>query len=479
MNFKAQAVSGVKWTTLSTLIITLLQFIQLFIIARLLDPEDFGLMAIIMVVIGFAQAFQDMGISSAIIQRQELSHSQLSSLYWLNLASGVVLCLIVITISPLVANFYNDPRITNLMAILSSVFILVAVGNQYRILCQKEMDFSTLEIINVSSSFAGLVVAVVSAVQGLGILALVYAMLTQAGLASLLFLWIGLYRYHKPSLVYQHSELKGFYSFGFYQVGERCINYIATNADKMLIGKLVGMNATGFYNLAWNLIIFPVSKVNPIINKVAFPIYSKIQNNTAALSRYYTFNVKALSIITIPILAFLFFFSHEIVQIVYGEGWDTTATLLPILALVGILRALGNPGGALILALGWANVGFWWNLLWALCIVAALTTALIISPTPQTAAYTLLGLSLTLGTCWHILVAKISKFNYWPIARYFLKIFAVVMTIGWLGSLIVKAVDLNSPLLRVLIGGFVCGTVYIAYLLLFEKSILNSLRRET
>src|SRR5690554_638922 len=114
------------------LVVTILQFAQLSILARHLEPADFGLMAIMMVVIGFSQAFQDMGISNAIIQRQDISHSQLSSLYWLNIVAGVLLFLIVLAISPLVAGFYEEPRITNLMAQLSIVFILVAVGNQYR-----------------------------------------------------------------------------------------------------------------------------------------------------------------------------------------------------------------------------------------------------------------------------------------------------------------------------------------------------------
>lgn len=337
-------------------IVTLLQFAQLSVLARYLEPADFGLMAIMMVVIGFSQAFQDMGISNAIIQRQSITHTQLSSLYWLNIASGVVLSLIVLAISPFVADFYDEPRITGLMAILSSVFVLVAIGNQYRVLCQKELNFRAMEIINVVSTIAGLTVAIVLAVKGFGVLTLVVAMLTQAGLASALFLCVGLRRYHKPSLVYKHSELGGFYGLGLYQMGERSINYISANADKLLIGKLVGVNATGFYNLAWQLIIFPLARINPIVNKVAFPVYSKVQNDPAALNRYYSFNIKALSLVTMPLLAFLLFFSHEVVQIVFGDGWSASAELLPALTLVGIIKALGNPAGAIVWLPMWYGI---------------------------------------------------------------------------------------------------------------------------
>lgn len=479
MTLKKQALGGVKWTTASMLIVTILQFAQMAILARFLDPADFGLMAVMMVVIGFSQAFQDMGISNAIIQRQNITHTQLSSLYWLNIASGVVLCLIVLAISPLVADFYDEPRITGLMAILSSVFVLVAIGNQYRVLCQKELDFRTMEAINVIAAIAALAVAITLAVQGFGVLTLVVAMLTQAGLASALFLWVGLRRYHKPSLVYRHSEMSGFYGFGLYQMGERSINYISTNSDKLLIGKLVGFNAAGFYNLAWQLIIFPVSKINPIVNKVAFPVYSKVQNDPVALNRYYSFNIRFLSIVTMPLLAFLAYFSHEVVYVVFGEGWSKTAELVPALAMIGIIRALGNPGGAIILSQGRADVGFWWNLGWAICIVSALTISMLTSPSAQTAVYVLLFLSLTVGMIWHVLIARIGKVEYGPIAMHFLKLFVVVMSIGWLSSLLADLIGLTHELLRIFVGGIICALFYGLYLYLFEKPMFQMLKRNS
>lgn len=476
MSLKKQAVGGVKWTTASTVIVTILQLAQMSILARFLEPGDFGLMAIMMVVIGFSQAFQDMGISNAIIQRKEISHTQLSSLYWLNIIAGAVLTLIIIAIAPLVAMFYEEPRITSLMILLSSTFILVAIGNQYRVLCQKNMNFRTMEIINVSTSVVSFIVAAVMAYKGYGVLTLVWAMITQAALSSVLFLWIGLKHYHKPSLVYKHSELEGFYGFGMYQMGERSINYISANADKILIGKLVGINAVGFYNLAWQLIIFPLSKINPIINKVAFPVYSKVQNDPATLNRYYTLNVKLLSLVTMPLLAFLMFFSSEVVGLVFGEGWDTTASLLPILALVGILKALGNPGGALILAKGRADVGFWWNIVWAITIVVALSIGLWIKDSLYTAVYILLGLNLTVGAIWHMLIAKIGEIQYLALIRHFIKTFIAVILIGWLASTLLNMYIINSNLIHIILGTVICGALYIMYLLTFEKKLIKTIR---
>lgn len=476
MTLKKQAIGGIKWTSISMIIVTVAQFSQIAILARYLDPADFGLMAVIMVVIGFSQAFQDMGISNAIIQRKNITHTQLSSLYWLNIGSGIILTIIIVAISPLVALFYDEPRITELIVILSSVFFLVAIGNQYRVLCQKALDFRTMEIINMIAAIASLVVAITLAVQDFGVMSLVVAMLTQAGIASLLFLWVGLRQYHKPSLIYCHSELRGFYGFGLYQMGERSINYISSNADKLLIGKLVGMNAVGFYNLAWQLIIFPLAKINPIVNKVAFPVYSKVQNDPVTLNRYYGFNVKVLSMVTMPLLAFLFFFSHEIVSVVFGEGWDATAGLLPALALVGIIKALGNPGGAIILALGRADIGFWWNVIWAISLVTGLSIGLLISPSAHTAVYVLLGLSLTIGMLWHLIIAKVANIEYKPIIKHFSKLFVVVMGIGWVGLTLTDLTSVTMPLLRILIGAIICVLFYLIYLYLFEKTVTQKFK---
>ena len=181
--------------------------------------------------------------------------------------------------------------------------------------------------------------------------------------------------------------------------------------------------------------------------------------------------------VTMPLLAFLMYFSHEVVRVVFGDGWNETGELVPALAMVGIIRALGNPGGAIVLAQGRADVGFWWNLGWTICIVSALTCGMLISPSALTAVYILLGLSLTVGMIWHVLIAKIGKIEYAPIARHFFQLFVVVMGIGWVGASLVDLIGISHALVRILIGGFVCSLLYSVYLYLFEKStfrILNA-----
>ena len=122
MSLKQKAITGLKWTSISTVIVTILQLAQLAILARFLDPSAFGLMALVMIVIGFSQAFLDMGISNAIIHKQEITKDQLSTLYWVNVLAGFILFVIVASIAPVVSEFYNEPELTKLILAASLAF---------------------------------------------------------------------------------------------------------------------------------------------------------------------------------------------------------------------------------------------------------------------------------------------------------------------------------------------------------------------
>lgn len=472
MNLKAQAISGVKWTTFSTVITTILQLLQLAILARFLEPSAFGLMALVMVVIGFSQAFLDMGISNAIIHKQQISKEQLSTLYWINVFAGLVLFFIIALIAPFVSNFYNEPELTSLIIIVGLTFIIQPFGQQFMILWQKEMRFGEIAKIDIANKFISLVVSVYFAYKGYGVYALVYGTLAGVIIQTVLFMFKGLKEY-KPSFVFKVGEIKEFLSFGAYQMGEKSINYISANIDKILIGKFIGMEALGFYNLAWQLIIFPLAKINPVVNKVAFPIYAKVQNELDKLSNYYTKSLSALFLVTIPLLVFIFLYSSEIVFIAYGRGWEVTAELLSILTIVGVLKAVGNPSGALILAIGRADIGFWWNLVWAITVTVALYITMIFSSDVMMVAYVLLGLSIITSYIYHKIVQAISKVAYKQLVINFFKIIILSSLIGGVSILLVLVVGITNELITLIVAGIICLLIYGIYLKKYEMKTIE------
>lgn len=466
-------IGGVKWTSLSMISVTVFHLLTLIILARLLSPEDFGLMAILMVVVGFAQAFMDMGISNAIIQRQDVSHSQLSSLYWLNVFAGMVLSVIIFLLAPVIAGFYERPEMSDMVRLLSCVFLIISLGHQYRILCQKELQFRRLALIEIIAAFCAFSVAVVSALQGFGVYAFIYGMMTQAGINSVLFLITGLRHHHRPVLRYKHSELKGYFSFGLYQMGEKSINYLSANADNILIGKFLGMEALGFYNLAWQLCIFPVLKINPVVNKVAFPVYARLQDNRAALSEYYARSIHAIHLVCIPLLAFLFYFAYDIVEIMYGAGWEQTAHLVGILVFAGLIKVSVNPGASLFLALGRADIGFWWNLIWLCAFSTAIVVTLSLWPSLEAVAWLLVGLAGAFAIYWHHMVWRITKVNYRPVLHSTIKIGALVFALGAVAHFLTNLAGLEIPLMHVALGGTLCLILYAPYLFFFERNLVK------
>lgn len=477
MSLKKNALKGGQWTSIVMMISTLLQILKISVLARYLSPDDFGLMAIVMVLVGFSQAFADMGISNVIIHRQKITHVQLSSLYWLNIMSGVVLALVLVALSPLISLYYGEPDLLLLTVIVSSVFVITAVGQQFRILCQKELQFVTIAVITITSEITGTGIAIWLAWSGIGVWSLVISMLVTAGVASAGFLLVGLQRHHRPSLVFRHSELKGFYGFGLYQMGERSINYLCANIDKILIGKFVGMGALGFYNMASQLTLYPLQKINPVVNTVAFPTYAKLQHDPESRSRYYAVSVKLLSLVTVPILAFLFFNAHDVVLLVFGDGWSQTAVLVQVMVFIGVFKAVGNPGGALLLAMGRADVGFWWNLVWAAVVSLGLYIGLVLSPSVQSAVYVLLGLSLSVGLVWHILIARIGALDYKPVVVHLIKIFFVAFSVGAVSMALVSLIESLPLIFRIgaLVGSY--GLLYGLYLMLVERDFLLKIFR--
>jgi O-antigen/teichoic acid export membrane protein len=361
LNLKQKAISGVKWTSLSAIITSILQLLQLAILARFLEPSAFGLMALVMVVIGFSQAFLDMGISNAIIYKKEITKNQLSTLYWVNILAGFLLFFIIIAISPFVAEFYKEPELEELIYIVGLTFIIQPFGQQYMALWQKEMRFSEIAKINILSKTISLVVSVYLAYQGYGVYALVYGALAGIISQTLQFMYMGL-REYRPAFVFKLGEIKDFLSFGGYQMGEKTINYFLLQIDTIMIGRLLGAEVLGIYTIAKQIVLRPIQIINPIISKVTFPSMAKIQDDTIRLKNIYLKTINYLSSVNFPIYVFIFIFAYEIVMIMFGERWLEAVYIMQILAIWAAIRSTGNPVGSLLLAKGKANWGFWWVL---------------------------------------------------------------------------------------------------------------------
>lgn len=447
MSYKERAISGVKWTAFSTATNSALQILQLAILTRFLDPSDFGLMSIVLVVIGFSQSFMDMGVSNAIIHYQDVSRERLSSLYWLNVIAGLVLFVLVALLAPLTAAFCREPRLVELILSVSAIYLIQPFGEQYRVLLQKELRFDVIARCEVAAKLVSFILAVILAYSGAGVWSLVLGYICNVVAFTLLYVVIGL-NIHRPQFRFKRDDMRGFLQFGLFQMGQRSVNYFGAHVDKLLLGRIVGMEMLGYYSLAWQLVLMPLMRINPIVTRVAFPIFAKVQHRNDVLSRYYSKTVSILMTVNFPILFGLFIVANELVAVVYGEDFGRVAGLLRILSLVGLYKAFGNPNGPVLLAKGRADVGFYLNVFWTVVVAVSCYGFAKLLMTPESVAYAQI-FALVVGWVPFYYVHKIAGVNYRPIVKHMgkLTLISAAMVAAVYATILLVTVDVRVKLI--------------------------------
>ncbi|HET8701405.1 MAG TPA: MOP flippase family protein [Nitrococcus sp.] len=405
MSLIRQAASGASWTAASTAATVTLQFFQLAVLARLLSPRDFGLMAMLVVVTGFAQIFAGMSISQSIIYRHDTTRDQLSTLFWLNVLAGGCVFLVLIAISPLVALMYGEPRLQGLIVLAALAFLIIPFGQQFEVLLQKELRFKPLCTIEIAATVLGVGVAIGTALIGFNVLALIFGQLANNAVKSLGLAAIG-WRDWRPGLHFRRADLPGYLGFGLYQMASNSINFFNSRVDQLLLGILLGAQALGFYSMAWNLAIQPVNRINPILTRVAFPVFAKVQHDQPRLRRGYLLVIRLVSVINFPLLLGLAATAPVLVPIVFGNQWQASVPLVQVLALAALLRTVANPVGALLLSQGRADMEFYFNALKVFfqlpCLLVAAWLGGVLG-----VALALLGLQLVnAGLCYYLLVRR-------------------------------------------------------------------------
>ncbi|WEG12633.1 MOP flippase family protein [Pullulanibacillus sp. KACC 23026] len=357
---RSQMLLGVKWTSLSTITITFIQIVQFGLLAHRLSVAQFGLVGLLTTLTLFSQILLDMGIGSAVIQKEDVAPHILSTLFWLNIIMGFFLFVFLTVASPLIADFFHREELVHLLRVLSFMFLIAPIGQQSQYLLQKELRFQELAIIEMASTILAFIVLIVFMFIGDPVYAFVLSQVILYGIKSLLYFlcYINTWR---PSFVFNLSGCKDVLKFGVYQLLSRVVNRIGSNMDVILIGRFMGAEALGVYNLVYQVITIPVLRINPIMTRVAFPVFSKNQHDNTALNDGFLHMTELLSLVTFPILLGLTVVSKSFIITFFGDKWVGATEIMSIMSIVGILRVLMNPNGSVILAKGKATIAFYWD----------------------------------------------------------------------------------------------------------------------
>ena len=322
------------------------------VLARLLSPADYGLQTMVLSMINFLTLFRDAGLSSAAIQRENLTHEQASTLFWINSAVGFALAALSGIMAPVLASFYRDPRLFWVTIASSVVFIFNGIATQHHALLDRSLRFGASVKIAMFSGVAGTAVAIVMAERGFGYWALIGQNIV-IPVVDLAAVWIALP--WVPGRPRGGSDIYSMLRFGGTVSLNSVVVYFAYNTEKILLGRYWGATALGIYGRAYQLISLPVQQLLSSISSVSFPVLSRMQNDLDRLRRsYLKFHAATVSI-TIPAVVSCALFSNEIVRVLLGPKWVDAGVVLRLLAPTFLVLAAINPLSWYLRAVGWVG----------------------------------------------------------------------------------------------------------------------------
>ena len=369
LNLSSSVFAGAGWMALSRLVAQALSLVSVTVVARALTPEAYGLIGMAQLVITFISLFQDLGTSSAVIQRPEVDQRFLSTIWWLNFALSLLLAGICWLLSPLAARFYHEPAVVNVLRVLGLGFVIAAGCNVQAALLSRNLQFKALAIREIISSVVGLVVAIKMAYSGAGVWALVGASLSTTAASTVLVMVLARWL---PSFSFSWSDIRSIARFGANLSAFNLLNYFARNADNALVGRYLGAGPLGYYQLAYRMMLYPIETISQTLGRTLFPAFSKMQGDYARFRMAYLRSCAAIAFFTFPLMIGALILADELIRVLLGPKWAPTIPLFQILALVGMVQSISTTVGQIYVATGRTDLMLRWGTVFALLIVVEL-----------------------------------------------------------------------------------------------------------
>jgi len=348
-SLKSKVVSGVFWLTATKAIGQAITWLITIAVVRLLSPADYGLMGIATLFIGLLLLFNELGLGAAVVQKADLNTDHLSDLRWAILLINVALCLLLVLGAPMVARYFNEPSLTSIIRALAVIFVIQGVGSPSACMLQRGMQFKTKSRAELIGNVTGSMTTLAFAFAGFRVWSLV------AGYLALQLTTHGLYCFHHPIPFrrrFSPSNVRPFLNFGFHMTSSRVLWYISSNADSVVVGRMLGAVQLGYYGLAFQLSTMPTDKIMSIVTQVAYPSFCALQNDDATLKRYFLKLISVVSLITFPMFLGFFIIAERGIPLLLTSRWAPVIVPLQILCSVSCLRAIGSLNTPMLMAKG-------------------------------------------------------------------------------------------------------------------------------
>ncbi|MDB5422323.1 MAG: polysaccharide biosynthesis protein [Brevundimonas sp.] len=361
-------------TQVSRVVLTLVSTV---IVARLLSPGDYGVIAMVAPVTSFVMLFQDLGLSSATIQAGTISGPQSSSLFWRNIVASCAIAAVLVLMSPAVAWFYGDIRAGLVTAASALSVLIVGLSLQHAALMTREMRFAAISVIDVSTAAIGVLATVVLALMLRSYWAIFIGALIAASARTVLIWFRSGWRPSRPSLIHDVSDLA---RFGRHVMSFNLINFVLRNADNVLIAKVSGAAALGLYDRSYRLMMFPIQTINQPINRLMLPVLSRLVMEPGRYRKAFLLSASVVCWVALPGIVLATVLSDPLVRFLLGERWAAAGPIFFWLGLTGVVQTVPNLTGALFQSTGSTRTMVRWSIFSAVVTLAGFGVGLTWGP---------------------------------------------------------------------------------------------------
>lgn len=367
-DLKKKTFTGFLWLIVGSSSQTALQVLVLSILARLITPEEFGVVSIAIIFLGFSKTFSQLGMGAAIVQKKTITTAHIRTAYTTSLLIGAFFCIITVIFSEHIASYFEMPQLDRVLKYVSSIFIIDSFISISQSLLQRNMKmkhFALTDLISYLISFGFLGVAL--AYKGYGLYALVYAYILQAVLRAVMV------SYLEPHSILPFFNKNSFNDLVFFGGGHtlaKIANYFAGEADKLVVGKMINADALGYYSRAYQLMVAPVRLIGQSLNIVLFPALSSVQTDIERVKNAYYKSTQLVAYASLIISVVLVINAREVVLILLGENWTDVIVPFQILAAGTIFRMSYKIGDSLVKALGDVYRRAIFQVIYAICVLS-------------------------------------------------------------------------------------------------------------
>jgi len=334
---RKKAEKGIKWSIIDQIVKVVMTLLFSVVLARLIEPKEFGLYSLITISIGFITVFKDFGLGSSIIQKDNPSDLDINSVFWFNIILSAFITLLIVFGAYFASSFYREPKLTLMMQVMGFVFFIGSFGLIPDGIIHKELNFKTFFFRNlINTIFSGLI-GVFFAYLGLGVWALIIMTLTSTIIEVIISFYIVKW---KPKLEFSSISIKPYLHFSLPLLGENLINYWVRNVDNILIGKNLGEEILGYYSRAYNLMLLPVRQISGAINRVLLPTFSIIKIDKQKVWQNYSRVLSLTAFIVFPLMGFGYLFARELIIILYGHKWLNMVPIFKGLCFLGSIQSI-------------------------------------------------------------------------------------------------------------------------------------------